>query len=170
MSTASTEKVREAAAQLEKSERTIWRWVAQGCDLASERSIRTFVEAKHLRRSNVQKSYEKLLALGVSDGSRASHQAQFENLVSGELPPLGRRGAAAALRRLEETEERAHARLLTAMERGNPVQIEALQDFWLKCSEALRKLDLAIEMARRDAEEQVPKKLAQDISLFIAEC
>jgi hypothetical protein len=55
------------------------------------------------------------------------------------------------------------------MERGNPVQIEALQDFWLKCSEALRKLDLAIEMARRDAEEQVPKKLAQDISLFIAE-
>jgi hypothetical protein len=169
MSTASTEKVREIAAQLEKSERTIWRWVAQGCDLASERSIRTFVEAKHLRRSNVQKSYEKLLALGVSDGSRASHQAQFENLVSGELPPLGRRGAAAALRRLEETEERAHARLLTAMERGNPVQIEALQDFWLKCSEALRKLDLAIEMARRDAEEQVPKKLAQDISLFIAE-
>ena len=169
MSTASTEKVREVAAQLEKSERTIWRWVAQGCDLASERSIRTFVEAKHLRRPNVQKSYEKLLALGVSDGSRASHQAQFENLVSGELPPLGRRGAAAALRRLEETEERAHARLLTAMERGNPVQIEALQDFWLKCSEALRKLDLAIEMARRDAEEQVPKKLAQDISLFIAE-
>jgi hypothetical protein len=59
--------------------------------------------------------------------------------------------------------------LSTAMEKGNPFQIEALQDFWLKCSETLRKLDLAVEMARRDAEEQVPKKLAEDVSLFVAE-
>jgi hypothetical protein len=88
---------------------------------------------------------------------------------SGELPPLGRRGAAAALERLEETEERAHARLLAAMQRGNASEVQDLQDFWLKCSETLRKLDLAVEMARRDAEEQVPKKRAQDISLFIGE-
>jgi hypothetical protein len=59
--------------------------------------------------------------------------------------------------------------LSTAMEKGNPFQIEALQDFWLKCSETLRKLDLAVEMARRDAEEQVPKKLAESIALNISE-
>jgi hypothetical protein len=68
-----------------------------------------------------------------------------------------------------EAEERAHARLLVAMERGSLYQIEACQEFWLKCSETLRKLNLAVEMARRDAEEQVPKKLAEAISLNISE-
>lgn len=87
----------------------------------------------------------------------------------GDLPAPGRRGAAAALERLEETEERAHARLLAAIERGNPFHVQELQDFWLKCSETLRKLDLAVEMARRDAEEQVPKRQAEEITLFAAE-
>jgi hypothetical protein len=94
---------------------------------------------------------------------------RIELIGDKDLPPPRRRGAAAALERLEESEERAHARLLAAMEKGNPFQIEALQDFWLKCSETLRKLDLAVEMARRDSEEQVPKKLAEQISLHISE-
>jgi hypothetical protein len=170
MPTGLTEKVREVAARLEKSERTVWRWVGQGCDLASERSIREFAAWKRLRKTNVQKAREKLeAAFTVSNGSRASGEAQFEDLFSGKLPPLGRRGAAAALERLGEAEERAHARMLVAMERGSLYQIEALQDFWLKCSETLRKLDLAVEMARRDAEEQVPKKLAESIALNISE-
>jgi hypothetical protein len=170
MPTASTEKIREVAARLQRSERTIWRWVAQGCDLANERSIRQFSEGKRLRKTNIQKAREKLeAAFTVGNGSRASGEAQFEDLFSGRLPPLGRRGAAAALERLGEAEERAHARLLVAMERGSLYQIEACQDFWLKCSETLRKLDLAVEMARRDAEEQVPKKLAESIALNISE-
>jgi hypothetical protein len=171
MPTASTEKVREIAARLKKSERTLWRWLSQGLDITNERSIRAFAEGKQLRKTNVEKAHERLAAASVSNGSgsRASDRDQFENLFSGELPPLGRRGAAAALERLEETEERAHARLLAAMQRGNASEVQDLQDFWLKCSETLRKLDLAVEMARRDAEEQVPKKRAQDISLFIGE-
>jgi hypothetical protein len=171
MPTASTEKVREVAARLKKSERTLWRWIQQGLDITNERSIRAFAEGKQLRKTNVEKARERLAAASVSNGSgsRASDRDQFENLFSGELPPLGRRGAAAALERLEETEERAHARLLAAMQRGNASEVQDLQEFWLKCSETLRKLDLAVEMARRDAEEQVPKKLAQDISLFAAE-
>jgi len=171
MPAASTEKVREIAARLKKSERTLWRWIQQGLDITNERSIRAFAEGKQLRKTNVEKARERLAAASVSNGSgsRASDQEQFENLFLGELPPLGRRGAAAALERLEETEERAHARLLAAMQRGNASQVQDLQDFWLKCSETLRKLDLAVEMARRDAEEQVPKKLAEDVSLFVAE-
>lgn len=55
------------------------------------------------------------------------------------------------------------------MEKGDPLQIRELQDFWLECSKTLRKLDLAVEMARRDAEEQVPKKLAEQISLHVSE-
>jgi len=53
--------------------------------------------------------------------------------------------------------------------RGSLYQIEACQEFWLKCSETLRKLDLAVETARWDAEEQMPKKLAEAISLNISE-
>jgi hypothetical protein len=170
MPAASTEKVREIAARLQKSERTLWRWIQQGLDITDERSIRAFAEGKQLRKTNVEKARERLAAASVSNGSsRASVREQFENLFSGELPPLGRRGAAAALERLEETEERAHARLLAAMQRDNASQVQDFQDFWLKCSETLRKLDLAVEMARRDAEEQVPKRLAEELSLYIAE-
>jgi hypothetical protein len=48
MPAASRERVRELAARLKKSERAIWYWVAQGCDLASEESIR--------RRKTAQKT------------------------------------------------------------------------------------------------------------------
>jgi hypothetical protein len=56
-----------------------------------------------------------------------------------------------------------------ALERGNPLEVQAAQEFWLKCSETLRRLDLAVEVARRDAEEQIPKRLAQDVALHIAD-
>jgi hypothetical protein len=148
--------------------------LSASCDLGSERSIRAFAEGKRLRRTNVQRSRERLEALGDSNvsnasGSRACDEQRFENLVSDDLPPPGRRGAAAALERLEETEERAHARLLKAMEDGNRFVVQELQEFWLKCSETLRKLDLAVEMARRDAEQQVPTRQAEEIILYVSE-
>jgi hypothetical protein len=85
------------------------------------------------------------------------------------LPPPGKRGAAAALARLEQQEEEAHRRLLLALGRSNPVEIDAAQTFWLKCSEVLRRLDLAIELSRRSEEEQIPLRKAQDAVLFVAE-
>jgi hypothetical protein len=66
------------------------------------------------------------------------------------------------LERLETAEERAHARLEAALTRGDQLAIQAAQDFWLKCSETLRRLDLAVETARREAETQVPLKTTQD--------
>jgi plasmid stabilization system protein ParE len=57
-----------------------------------------------------------------------------------ELALVGRRGAAAALQRLEEIEERAHARLMRAIEAGNPFQVKAAQEFYLRASETLRRL------------------------------
>jgi hypothetical protein len=195
----STDQVRELAARLNKGERTIWYWVRQGCDITNEESVRQFSEGKKLRGRRTEKAQEKLdqafkrdedwrrrPAIGSTPdqddqvaAEAVNHKAAGRNggpptaridpIGDRDLPPPRRRGAAAALERLEETEERAHARLLTAMEKGNPFQIQELQDFWLKCSETLRKLDLAVEMARRDAEEQVPKKLAEQISLHISE-
>lgn len=58
--------------------------------------------------------------------------------------------------RLELTEERAFARLSRAIEVGNPFQIKAAQQFYLRSSESLRRLDLAIETERMNAEELIP--------------
>ena len=52
---------------------------------------------------------------------------------------------------------------------GNGLQIQELQEFWLKCLESLRRYDLAIETARRDAEEQVPKRQAEALALYTAD-
>jgi hypothetical protein len=73
-----------------------------------------------------------------------------------------KKGAAAALESLEASEKRAHARLEAALVRGNSIEVASAQDFWLKCSETLRRLDLAVEVARRQEETQVPLKVAEE--------
>jgi hypothetical protein len=70
---------------------------------------------------------------------------------------------------LETAEERAHTRLEAALARGDQLQIQACQEFWLKCSETLRPLDLAVEVARRQEETQIPLKVALDAIVFAAE-
>jgi hypothetical protein len=191
----STDKVKELAARIKKGERTVWRWIAEGLDITSEESVRQFLEGKTLRGRKTEKlnqafardedwrrrpgidstpDHDDGVAAEAVNRKAAGRNggpptARIELIGDSDLPPPSRRGAAAALERLEATEERAHARLLAAIEKGNPFQIQEHQDFWLKCSETLRKLDLAVEMARRDAEEQVPKKLAEQISLYISE-
>jgi hypothetical protein len=59
--------------------------------------------------------------------------------------------------------------LQAALERGNPIEIDAAQSFWLRCSETLRRLDLAVEIARRQEESMIPLKTAQDAMTFAAE-
>jgi len=67
--------------------------------------------------------------------------------------------------RLATTLGRPKKRAQCASPRGNgerkPLPNEGLPGILAQCSETLRKLNLAVEMARRDAEEQVPKKLAE---------
>jgi hypothetical protein len=73
------------------------------------------------------------------------------------------------LQRLEEQEEESHRRLQAALARGNPVEVQAAQEFWLRCSETLRRLDLAVEVARRSEQEQIPKKLGAEVALAISD-
>jgi hypothetical protein len=47
--------------------------------------------------------------------------------------------------------------------------IQDAEEFWLKTSESLRKLDLAIDLARRQQEVQIPLREAQDIITFLSE-
>ena len=101
---------------------------------------------------------------------QAAPQGRSQVINNGEtLAPPGRRGAAAALERLERQEEESFRRLEFAQQHGDRFEIDAAQTYWLKCSETLRRLDLAVEVARRDAEEQVPKRLASDVALYISD-
>jgi hypothetical protein len=102
-----------------------------------------------------------------SGGSRPA--GAFDGAGNGELPPAGPKGAQHALARLELEEEQAHRRLQLALQRGDQVEIESTQQFWVRCVESLRKLDLSIELARRDAEQQVPLRQASDVALFISD-
>jgi hypothetical protein len=172
----------ELSKKVGRSWRTLQYWAAQGCDLNDPASLEAFLQAKELRKTNVQKSRERRGRVRDRGPVRfrrdkESHNVTFSNgpqtgsdlRGNGDLGPIGKKGAAAALERLEASEERAHARLEAALTRGNPVEIAAAQDFWLKCSETLRRLDLAVETARREAETQVPLRVAQDATTFAAE-
>jgi hypothetical protein len=66
---------------------------------------------------------------------------------------------------LEEIEERAHARLIRAIENGNQLQAKAAQEFYLRTSETLRRLDLAVETERRNAEGEVPLREIENFHL-----
>jgi hypothetical protein len=66
-------------------------------------------------------------------------------------------GMAAALRRQEKAEAQAYTAFEAALASGDPIQIKATRENWLKISESLRRADLAIEQSRRDAGELVPR-------------
>jgi nitroreductase len=61
------------------------------------------------------------------------------------------------------------ARPSQVVENGDPLQIKAAQEFYLRSSEVLRRLDLAIEVERRSAVERIRQKQAEAINLHIAE-
>jgi hypothetical protein len=57
---------------------------------------------------------------------------------------------------------------LQAIEAGNPFQIKAAQEFYLRSSETLRRLDLAVETERRKVDEQLPLREVSDVALQIS--
>jgi hypothetical protein len=160
----------ELSRKIGRSWRTLQYWAAQGCNLNDPESVKAFLEAKELRKTNVQKARERARNRQDNhreDGMRTTGSST--SLGNGEGPVASRKGAAAALERLEAAEESAHRRLEAALASGDRFRIQDAQDFWLKCSEVLRRLDLAVELARRDAEEQVPKRLACEVATAISD-
>src|ERR1700730_3821902 len=100
---ASPEQIKAVARQTKRSANTIRRWVRQGCNLNSAASIKQFSQGNQLRQ------HPNLIhrTRDVSPIEPLDSVIPDLNLI--ELPPAGPRGAAAALARLEEIEERAHA-------------------------------------------------------------
>lgn len=66
-------------------------------------------------------------------------------------------GAVHALKRLEREEGRQYARLKKAEAGRDPFEIKSARDGWLKTSELLRRFDILVEMARREAGEFITK-------------
>lgn len=162
--------VKEAIAlgqRVGRSKRTIFRWIQQGMDPGDEESVQRFVMANELKKTNIRRQYERVSRIANGTGGNGRHRND-DGVFSGELD-IGKEGAAAALTRLERSEAEGYARLQKAIATGDLVLIRELQDGWLKCSEILRKLDLAVELARRDEQELVPKKTAEEVALFAAE-
>jgi hypothetical protein len=165
----------EHAKRIGKSRATLRRWVSQGCNLRDPGSMREWITRNEKRKTNIARARERR---GKEQNSSAAGQSvrpaesagAFKPGGNGEtLPPVGPKGAQHALARLELEEAEAHRRLQLALERGNPVEVESAQQFWVRCVESLRKLDLSIEVARRDAEQQVPLRQASDVALYISD-
>ena len=164
----------EHAKRIGKSRATLRRWVSQGCNLTDPGSVREWITRNEIRKTNIARARERR---GKEQNSSAAGQSvrpasadAFKPGGNGEtLGPPGKRGAAAALQRLEEQEERAHARLQLALVGGDLFTINAAQSYWLRVAETLRRLDAGLELGRRSLEEQVPKKLACDVALAIAD-
>ena len=57
---------------------------------------------------------------------------------------------------------------MRAIDAGDQFQVKAAQEFYLRSSETLRRLDLAVETERRNAGEQVPLRQVEDIVAQIA--
>ena len=163
----SREQVQAVAAQVGRSCRTVWRWVAQGCNLNNPASVNQFLQGNTLRQhANLAR---KPTTKSGRNGTKSVDDQASRDLDRIELGPIGKRGAAAALERLENTEERAHARLIQAIAGGNEFSIKAAQEFYLRASETLRRLDLAVEIERRSEGEQVPKSQVELISTQISQ-
>ena len=160
----------ELSKKVGRSWRTLQYWAAQGCDLNDPASLKAFLQAKELRKTNVQKAKERRSRVGTRAGNKKAtteHPLPTQN-GNGEVP-VGKRGAQFALQRLELEEAQAYARLQEALAKGDPLAIDAAQGFWLRCSEVLRRLDIAIETARRSEEAQIPLRVAQDTVTYCGE-
>jgi hypothetical protein len=155
--------ITEYSRRIGKSVPTLWRWIREGCNLRDPKSVRQWETRNEIRKTNIAKARERRGKEQKTSRQSAERRAAgaFASPGNGDLPAAGRKGAAAALQRLEESEEEAHRRLQAALVRGDPVQVAACQDFWLKCSETLRRLDLAIEVSRRAEETQLRFRCAR---------
>jgi hypothetical protein len=170
--------IAQHAERIGRSARTLRRWVAQGCDLEDPGSVQRFLAQAERKKTNIQRSRERLGKefLHPSDGKQKAErqvkpQPWGKHKGNDETPPpvVGKDGAAAALECLERQEETAYRRLQVALEGGDRFQVQAAQDFWLKCSETLRRLDLAVEVARRSEETQIPLRQAESVVLAVAD-
>jgi hypothetical protein len=123
--------------------RTLRRWRKAGAPLTDQKAMRTWLAT----RKHIPAGTAALLE-ATRTSERATSAAQDGKQAE---------GAANALRRLEQAEARAYTDFKQATASGDEIRIKASRENWLKISESLRRFDLAIEQARRDSGDLVPR-------------
>jgi hypothetical protein len=137
------------------SERTAARWKAQGAPLDNSARLRTWLAG----RKNLPAATKSKLAVEARE-VRANLAAATE--------PTGEVGAAAALRRLEETEAVSFRLLQAALKTGDPVEVKIARENWLRIGDSLRKYDIQVAAERRNSGELLPRaELEAHVSHFV---
>ena len=163
--------------QTGRSPPTLRRWARQGCDLDDPEALKKFLERMDSRKPPVDRrknrNYSRVGNRPIQPqvpperASRAPERSELHD--NGEILPEGRKGAAAALMRLEAEEAQSYGRLRQALASGNQVEVEQCQLFWVRCVESLRKLDLSVELVRRSEESMISLREAESAVLATAE-
>jgi hypothetical protein len=99
--------IAQPAERIGGSARTLRRWVLRGCDLDDPESVEKFLPESERKKTNVRKHLE---ARGLTAAPPKAQRTRTVRHPGASLPfgngetlgPPGKRGAGAALRRLEE--------------------------------------------------------------------
>ena len=134
-----TQKYKELAETYGCSTRTIKRWQSEKAPLADGAAMRRWLAGRaHLPAATLNKL--------TRTERRAVQTADTGTLESGVV---------AALQRLEKTEAKMFLTLEAAILNGDALLVRQARENWLRCGEALRKFDLAVEQNRRETGELV---------------
>src|SRR4051812_29719985 len=125
------------AQQYQCDVRTIRRWKRARAPLADEKKMRRWLTAQR----KVPAGTRAWLDIMAS----ADRSKTLSTALNSKLP----RGAAAALKRLEDAEAAAYDALQQALLTGDLIEIKLARDAWVKLGDSLRRYDLAIEATRR---------------------
>lgn len=132
----------QLAKKYDVSARTIARWRTDGAPLDNDKSMAHWLASRRQLNDGTRKRL-----------TEARHRVRQKADPSNHVP-----GAAAALRRLELSEADAYAAFQAALKDGDPGLIRSERETWLRISTELRRYDLQIEVARRDAGELMSRK------------
>jgi hypothetical protein len=166
----SRREVAACAKRINRSVPTVWRWIKAGCRIDDPRSIEAFQIEMERKKTNIARSRERRgIARDASPAGQHQKPGAFKLQANGETPAAGRRGAQHTLTRLEQEEQESFRRLQSALQGGDRFEIDACQSYWLKVAETLRRSDASIDLARRQAETQIPLRQAEDAVTFCAE-
>jgi hypothetical protein len=146
---------------------TIKRWSVAGAPLDNPDLMGEWMDHKQRKGGPKSDSFtDPYPRVALPEEPEETPAGPFElDAVSYENLP---KGAAQALKRLEETETKLYQRLENALAGGRSLAIAAAREDWLKCSESLRKYDLLVEQSRRDSGELIPRQDAEMAVLMAA--
>jgi hypothetical protein len=149
---------KDLAARWGTVRRTVRRWKKQGAPLGDDAAMRTWLSG----RAKLPPGTTAILSGASSPTPTSATAPPSPQQGPPEPKPRPIPGAAAALRRMEDSEVLCFQDLEAALPTGDLARIKFCRDAYLKTAEALRRADLAIEEDRRERGALLPRKELED--------